>query len=506
MIQVSNQRLKRWRGWLILLIVVLAVLIYGYATGNQATVLTIFKALGIGLLGITLLVTVHELGHFLTAKMFGIRVETFSIGFPPRIFSTQRGETRYQIGALPLGGYVKIAGMIDESLDQEVIEKERARERGIEAKAPEPWEFRSKPVWQRLIVMSGGVIMNVLLAILIFSIMYYRYGDSRVPVSKMDQGIYVGPNSIGERLGFQTGDRLLTANGEAYPYLSDYVKNSILRREGYFTVMRRDQELRIDIPRLAINMYGNDSIADKSLFSIPFPSRITIDSSMQNGPAARAGMRSGDRIIRLDDHPVPYWPDLRKYMTEKECRKERDIRITYVRQGDTLEAQARLDSAYKMHVLGQPPDIPMDKVSYAFFESFVPGTRRAFFLASTHVASMSRMAEPGVKTGKLVSGPLRIFKIFLSWVEADGLRGFMEFTAILSMILAVMNILPIPALDGGHIVFLLYEAVTRREPSVRVRMIAQQVGLVLVLLLMGMIIFNDAIQLILGGPAPSGPC
>ncbi|TAE48226.1 MAG: hypothetical protein EAZ89_15565, partial [Bacteroidetes bacterium] len=290
--------------------VILSGLLIGVVTGQLKLVTDIYRAIVLLLAGLTILVTIHELGHFLTAKAFGMRVETFSIGFPPTLFSWKKGETDYQIGATPLGGYVKITGIIDESLDTDYLKSE-----------PKPWEFRSKPIWQRIIVMTGGVIMNVLLGILIFSSMKLAFGEVRIPMSEVKYGIEVPSSrpSLGSIVGFQTRDTLVSFMGQSFTYLEEYANmENLLENGAYFEVMRQGQKVRLDVPIAIQNQFSNDSI-DGQLFLPNVPAKIRVADSTNGGPgpAFAAGLRSGDQIIRLDSVPVFLFSDLRAYMSGK---------------------------------------------------------------------------------------------------------------------------------------------------------------------------------------------
>jgi regulator of sigma E protease len=488
----KTSKKKNLRNGIIAGLVLIIALVAGYATGNQALVLDIFLAVGLILLAITILVSVHEMGHFLAARMFGIRVETFSIGFPPKIFGVKRGDTEYQIGATPLGGYVKISGMIDESMDTNYLESE-----------PKPYEFRSKPVWQRLIVMLGGVTMNVILGILIFSTSKYIYGDQFLPMEAVNQyGIEVLPNSVGDTLGFQTGDRPLTCNGEPLPHFQDYLDLTPIQNEGSYTVLRDGKEVEIPIPSDAINLFADEKLG-KFLFLPDVPSVIRIDSSsevLREGPAYQAGLRDGDRIIMLDSVPIRLFSDLRSYVGRAPSDT---LQVVYERNGAQAQTQVVLkrDSASgkKLMYVGKlrwqefyKDQLVVEK--YNFFQAFGPGTKLAFSIVSSQAKGLARLPEPGVKTNQLIQGPIEITKVFLERFKEGGWGDFLRLTGILSMILALMNILPIPALDGGHVMFLLYEMITRREPSTKVKLIAQQIGLVIVLGLMAYLILNGVFK------------
>ncbi len=480
-------------GLIIAAVLVLAALGIGYATDNEQFVLDFLLAIGLIFLAITILVTIHELGHFLTARMFGMRVETFSIGFPPRIFGVKRGDTEYQIGATPLGGYVKISGMIDESLDTDYVDKE-----------PQPYEFRSKPVWQRLIVMLGGVVMNVILGILIFSTAKYITGDVFLPVEAVNRlGIEVAPQTIGDSLGFQTGDRLLSYNGESYPYFSDFQDMSSLQREGYYEVLREGKEIKIPISKKAINLFAEDGL-QKYLFDPFIPAIISLDTSRKEAklsPAMIAGLRSGDQIVQLDSQSISNWTDLSTYVSQLPAERN-TLSVKYLRDKEEGQLIVNLDTfpdGRKRMGVGSIRAIDyfaddLIREEYGFFQAFGPGTRMAFGIVKNQAEGLSRLSESGVKTGKLINGPIEIAKVYVDIFKRGGWPGFLRLTGTLSMILALMNILPIPALDGGHVIFLLFEMVTGKEPSTKVKIIAQQIGLVIVFSLMAYLILNGVFK------------
>ncbi|MEZ4774516.1 MAG: RIP metalloprotease RseP [Bacteroidia bacterium] len=491
-------------------IVLLSILI-GYLTGHIQTVFDILGAIGLVLVGITILVTIHELGHFLSAKAFGMRVEAFSIGFPPKIFSFTKGDTEYQIGAVPLGGYVKISGIIDESLDTNHINEQ-----------PKSYEFRSKPVWQRLIVMTGGVIMNVILGIFIFSMMKWQFGEEKLPMSEVKYGIEVNEpwyektedgkdsvrkQSLGYFLGFRTRDELVSYKGQALPYFNDYInQEKLLEDDAWFEVKRDGEIVRIDIPGYVQNFFNSDTISSANDFIFPaVPAIITVTDSinisqtedtkeMVASPAFAAGLRTGDRIVKLDSTNVLLFSNITRYVKGK---RNYPISVVAEREGQLLTFDVTTTNKGLLGVGRIPIDsiFKSETTTFGFFESFVPGTRDAFTFLSANVKGIRNFSKEGVDPSKSIMGPFQIAYVYLQAFKNGGVKAFLSLTGMLSMILAFVNILPIPALDGGHVVFLLIEAVTRKEPSVRVRIIAQQIGMVLILSLMLLIIANDIFRL-----------
>lgn len=491
---MSSNRNKSFQRLGIIGGIILVALLLGYVTGNMQLVLDILSAIGLILIAISILVTVHELGHFLTAKAFGMRVETFSIGFPPKLFSFTKGETEYQIGATPLGGYVKISGIIDESFDTDYLGSE-----------PQPYEFRSKPVWQRLIVMTGGVIMNVLLGIFIFSMIKFTYGDLLLPIEEVRYGIEVREGdkpTIGSLIGFKSGDSLVSFKGEALPYFNEYRDGgNIISDDAYYEVKRDGKIIRLDVPPTIQNYY-NDKEYSRSIFDLGYPSVVEVRDVMKfnpedagiPSPAYEAGLRTGDKIIQLDSIPITYFREISGFMKDKSFA---EIPVKVSRGADTLDFVIKTDSLPVLGVISAPLEslFKLDTLEYSFFESFKPGSKMAFGGLSDNIQGFKNLTNPGVEVSKSVMGPIQIAKVYLEIFRNQGIEGFIHLTGMLSMVLAFINILPIPALDGGHVVFLLIEAVTRKEPSVKVRLIAQQIGMVIVLMLMVYFLFNDTIQL-----------
>lgn len=423
-----------------------------------------------------ILVFVHELGHFLAAKFFGMRVERFSIGFPPRVWGVKIGETDYSIGATPLGGYVKISGMIDESMDTEHLEQE-----------PEEWEFRSKPVWQRIITITAGVIFNMILAFVIFFGMTYSSGKAVLPVDEA-QGIYVPETSILHEIGFQTGDKIVGVNGKRVSYFNELVSASNLTSDELnYTVIRNGNEVNIPVTPNYL-----DSLETRGFISIDYtlPSKI---SSVPGGrPAAEAGLQAGDQIVSANGDTVQYWMQL------VDIIQSADTAITFgIKREDSLFYASITPDPDTRTIGVASPSLEMigaHRIEYGFFESIAEGYHQTMDQTIGIVQGFARMVSGDISVTQNLGGPIAIANITREATDQAGWLGFWNITALLSITLAILNILPIPVLDGGHLVFLIYEGITRREPSEKVRMIAQQIGFFLMIGLFIFVMFNDAFR------------
>ncbi|GAA0878794.1 RIP metalloprotease RseP [Algoriphagus jejuensis] len=425
------------------------------------------------LLGLSILVGLHELGHLLTAKMFGMRVEKFSIGFPPKIAGFQWGETEYSIGAIPLGGFVKISGMVDESVDTEQL-----------AGPPQPWEFRSKPAWQRLIVMLGGIIVNVVTGILIFWALVYSNGETYYSSEQVKENGIVA-YEYGESIGLKTGDKILDINGEPYTSISELTSGSALLSEnGFYTVDRNGEILKIEIPRGFINTFNSEEAFTKFV-GIRLPFEV---GGVDPGSAAEAaGLRTGDKILAMNGQEIQYFDQLHASLQETANQSAEVVR----QSGATIDTltiavndEARM--GFVASILTQPV-----KRNYGVGEALVKGTSRAFGVVIVNARALGKMFT-GEVSAKNVSGPIGMAKIYgASWDWGK----FWGITGMISMILAFMNLLPIPALDGGHVMFLLYEMVSGRTPSDGFLENAQKVGMVILLALMVFAIGNDILKL-----------
>ncbi|MDO6389655.1 RIP metalloprotease RseP [Pontibacter sp. BT731] len=426
------------------------------------------------ILGLTILVGLHELGHMLTAKWFGMRVEKYAIGFPPKIFSKKIGETEYMLGLIPLGGFVKISGMVDESLDTEALQKE-----------PEPYEFRAKPAWQRLIVMMGGIIVNVITGIVIFIALNYYYGETYLPASEVKYGVQ--PNEMGQDLGFQAGDKIVALNGKPLEKFEDvYSMDMLLGRDSYYTVERKGEQVKIPIPVDFMDRMADNK--ERMLFvqpRVPF----VVGEVAPNSPASKAGLQAGDYIRTVNGESIQFFNDIQAVL-QKYAGKPVTIGVERDKELVTLNATVNEDATLGFY---QKPLLEYATRDYSLGESIPLGTNQAFGVITANLKGFGKIFRGEVSASKSLSGPIGIAQIFgdtFNWYK------FWSITGMLSMVLAFMNFLPIPALDGGHVVFLTYEMISGRKPSDNFLENAQKVGMVLLLGLMAFAIFNDVFKII----------
>jgi regulator of sigma E protease len=426
------------------------------------------------LLGLSILVGVHEWGHMVAAKSFGMRVEKFSIGFPPKIWGKKFGETEYSIGAIPLGGFVKISGMIDESLDTKTLSAE-----------PEPWEFRAKPAWQRLIVMMGGIIVNVVVGVIIFICLAFVNGDAYLPKAEvLKHGIVA--NELGEQIGFKTGDKVLSVSGKDYERFSDILSpDMLLGSEGYYIVERNGEEIRIDLANDFL-----DKIADKKRSENVIEPRMpfSVSSIAPGSNAAKAGLEAGDRFVSINNQQVNYFDQLSSGLDTLRNttvsalvkRGEREVSLNIlVGEEGTLGFYSK-------------PEMNLIRRDFGFGEAVSEGTIEAFTVVWLNIKGFKKMASGDVSVRKSLSGPIKIATFFgpvWDW------NNFWRIVGLLSMVLAFMNFLPIPALDGGHVVFITWEIVTGRKPSDKFLENSQKVGMIILLSLMAFVIINDTVSL-----------
>jgi regulator of sigma E protease len=427
------------------------------------------------LITIGILVFIHELGHFVAAKLSGMRVERFSIGFPPRAFGKKIGDTDYCVSWIPIGGYVKISGMIDESFDTEFLQKE-----------PQPWEFRAKSYPKRIFVITAGVLMNFVLAILIF------WGISTVRGKVLwrttDVG-YVVQKSPAAEAGFKAGDKILAVNGEEVSYWSDlynliYVKN--LGNDIVVDVKRNNKLVAISLPKTLA-----PEAPDEQLGLVPKHTAVMIMAVDPNRPAAKLGLQPQDTIIALNGTPIFYSNDVLSIIGSH-AGKEVSVEWKRVNERMSGVVVPDLDGRIGIQISGVYNG-PVVRTRYNILAAFPEGIKDFTTSGVSIVRSVWQMITGKVSIPKSVAGPIRIAQLATSFAEV-GIISFVNFVALLSMSLAILNILPFPALDGGHLLFLVIEGVFRREIPHRVKIALQQVGFILLLAFMAFVIYNDIIH------------
>ena len=428
-------------------------------------------------LSLSFLIVLHELGHFIPAKLFNTRVEKFYLFFDPyfSLFKKKIGGTEYGIGWLPLGGYVKISGMIDESMDTEHLNAE-----------PQPWEFRSKPAWQRLIIMVGGVAVNVLLAMVIYAMILFTWGDDYLKTENLKYGIEC--SELAKEIGFQNGDKILTLDGVYYENFSDIPEAILISGVSQVQVERNGENVSISIPSNIIEQFieKNDQTG---FIGMAWP---YIAQKFDHGSVAEAaGVLAGDQLIAINGEVSLYFSD---YVNTLPSLAGQEIRLSVLRGVDTLHFDMLLGENGKIGVYYVPPTelITYDHRDYGFIESFPAGTALAMDKLDSYVQQMKLIFNPETGAWKGLGGFISIGKQFQPQWDW---RSFWNFTAFLSIILAFMNILPIPALDGGHVMFLLGEMITGRKPSDKLLEYAQVTGFIILIGLLLLANGNDIIKL-----------
>ncbi len=441
------------------------------------TFIEIITTVGIFMGALMILVFIHELGHFLAAKLFGMRVERFSVGFPPRVWGFKKGDTDYCIGATPLGGYVKISGMVDESMDNEFLEQE-----------PQPWEYRSKPVWQRIVVITAGVIFNMILAFVIFSGMIVTNGKLVVPVENID-GVYVDEGSILHEIGFRNNDKIIGVNGENVPYFNDLVSSSALTSENLnYQVIRNGEKITIPVASSFL-----DSIQTRGFISGDLIAPSIFSQIENNSPADEAGLEVGDKVVAMNGDAITTWLAFFNKVAKNEQGSPIDFKVE--RAGEILSFSITPNEDNKVGVRGPQLYQFGTRIEYGFFESIAAGWEETGDQTTGILQGFARMISGDISVRQNLGGPIAIANMTKQATDSNGWIGFWTITALLSITLAIMNILPIPALDGGHLVFLIYEGITRKEPTEKVRIIAQNVGFFILVTLMIFVVFNDVIKL-----------
>jgi regulator of sigma E protease len=424
---------------------------------------------------LSILVIVHEFGHFITAKWFKCRVEKFYLFFDPwfSIFKKKVGETVYGIGWLPLGGYVKISGMVDESMDKEQMQQ-----------PPQPWEFRSKPAWQRLIILIAGVTMNVLLAFVIYAMVLYTWGETKLPIKNMKDGIWV-TDSLMSKIGLKNGDNVIAVDGEPVNYYEDLAPRILVSKQ--LTVVRDGKEQTITIPVNLIEQLVEKKGKKSSFLLMPRSPLIAgAYDPKDTTPAKTAGLQHLDKIVKVDSTPVTYFDQLASYLSRK---KDDTVTLSVVRNGQIIEMKVPVDTAGKVGINGlsmQEYDslgiFKLEHKKYSFLASFPAGVRETGKQLNFYIQQFKMILNPETGAYKGLGG----FKTMASIFPKTGWdwQVFWKITAFFSIILAFMNLLPIPALDGGHVVFTVVEMITGRKPSDKFLEYAQIAGMVILFALL----------------------
>ena len=424
----------------------------------------------------SLLVLVHEFGHFLFAKLFGARVDKFYLFFNPwfSIFKFRIGETEYGMGWVPFGGYCKIAGMVDESMDTEQLKSD-----------PQPWEYRSKPAWQRLLIIVGGVLMNIVLAIGIYIGITCAWGDSYIRTKDVEAGFMFSP--VAHEIGFRDGDKILSVGG-AYvdnysqvpmAILLDDAREAVVERNGVQTTITIDAK------------YIKSMLKDKEFISLRMP--FVVGQVAPDGGAEVAGLTAGDSLTGVEGMPMRWFDEFRAAFAQ---HKGDTVRVDFVRNGERMTTEVPISDegmagAY-LAAINLADIYPISTRRYSFWEAIPVGCSRAFTSIGSYLKQLKLIVSPETEAYKSVGGIIAMGNFFpgeWNWLS------FWQITALISIMLAVLNILPIPMLDGGHMVFILYEMITRRTPSDKFMERAQLVGMIIVFGIVILANGNDILKL-----------
>ncbi len=426
-------------------------------------------------LSLSILVLLHEFGHFAFARLFNTRVEKFYIFFDAwfSVFKFKRGDTEYGMGWLPLGGYVKISGMIDESMDKEQMKQ-----------PPKPYEFRSKPAWQRLLIMTGGVLVNFILALVIYASVLFVWGEQYLPTENAKYGIMA--DSLALEMGLKSGDKIVSVDGEEVEQFFQIMPSIVLNNAKSIEVMRNGEPITIPVQEESVAKL----IKNPSFISVRIP--FIVGDFTDESLADEAGMQVGDNIVAINGNPVTYFDE---FKTQLSNLKNQDILVTVSRDGEMKELELTVPETGLIGVYpkGELSDFfELEKIEYGFFEAIPAGINKGITTMSDYLKQFKLIFSPKTKAYESLGGFITIGSIFpgeWNW------QAFWTMTAFLSIILAIMNMLPIPALDGGHVMFLFYEIITGRKPGDKFMEYAQIAGMVLLLSLLLYANGNDVVKL-----------
>jgi regulator of sigma E protease len=431
-------------------------------------------------LSLSILVILHEAGHFTFARLFKTRVEKFYLFFNPwfSLFKFKRGETEYGVGWLPLGGYVKISGMIDESMDREAMKL-----------PPKSWEFRSKPAWQRLFIMLGGVLMNFLFAMIIYIGVLYVWGEEYLPTDNVKYGIVV--NDTGEQIGFETGDKIISVGGRHVENFMKIVPSIVLDNAGTVKVERDGKIVSIDISDDELSLL----LKSKSIMSPRLPFRLGVDGFTEDSPAKEAGLQVGDEITGLNGKKFEFYD---QWVEAAEKHAGETVILNIQRDGNPVDIEMTIGDNGMLGVKNShfaDQYFELKTINYGFFESIPAGIQRGIQTTGDYLKQFKLFFRPETKAYESLGGFATIGNIF---PEKWDWFSFWNMTAFISIILAIMNLLPIPALDGGHVMFLFFEMVTGRKPGDKFLEYAQIAGMIILLALVLFANANDIIKMING--------
>lgn len=432
------------------------------------------------ILSLSILVILHEFGHFMFARLFNTRVEKFYLFFDPwfSLFKVKKGETEYGVGWLPLGGYVKIAGMIDESMDKEAM-----------AQPAKPWEFRSKPAWQRLLIMLGGVMMNFLFAMVIYIGVLYAWGEEYLPTENVKYGIVV--NETGEKIGLRTGDKILTVDNKPVEDFMKIIPTVVLDNAKSIQVERDGKQTDVEITDADLALL----LKSKSVISPRIPFNMSVEGFTDHSPGKEAGLQEGDKITGLNGSTFTFYDE---WNSELQKHKGESVLLTVLRDGQTLDIPMSLgeDGMIGIRINQFASDVfEFKTIDYSLLASIPAGISRGVQTTGDYLKQFKLFFRPETKAYESLGGFATIGNIFpgqWDWFS------FWNMTAFISIILAIMNLLPIPALDGGHVMFLGFEILSGRKPGEKFLEYAQIAGMILLLALVLYANANDIIKMING--------
>jgi regulator of sigma E protease len=426
------------------------------------------------ILSLSILVFLHELGHYFFARLFNTRVEKFYLFFNPwfSLFKLKKGDTEYGIGWLPLGGYVKISGMIDESMDTDQMNT-----------PPKPWEYRSKPAWQRFLIISGGVLVNFLLAIVIYTAVLYTWGEEFLPTKNVTHGVYCDP--LAEEIGFRNGDKILSVDGKEVESFSQIPLAIIIDGAKVVTVERKGEIVDVSIDPAFIPQL----LKTQMLFQPRTP--LVIEYVAEGSAAESSDIRVGDKLLAINGQRALYFDEFRNAVMSS---PNETLLITMERNGSPIELDVAVPETGMVGIAPMSPYsyYELERIEYSLIGAIPAGIKSGVDTFSSYIKQLKLVFSPKTKAYESVGGFITIGSIFpKTW----NWHFFWNLTAFISIVLAIMNMLPIPALDGGHMLFLVYEMVSGRKPSDKFMEYAQIMGMVFILALFVFANANDVIKL-----------